>query len=151
MIEITLLSPEELKPAYTWFEGDEYEPWEEYKASRTGPQWMHLGLFQEGDLVGCVSIENQGDSCTYHVATKRRSVKSADLRKILIESTRLFLRAGMKYTAASMPSENRAARLLARSCGMTLRRQDEVTSHYSITADEFVSHWGEYGAQEITV
>ncbi len=146
MIDVSLIFPAELKPAYDWFEGEGYEPWESFRQSRTGPQWAHLGIFRDGELVGVVSCENRGRSCNYHVATKRRALKPNVLRNILIESTRLFLRGGMKYTSAFIPNENRAAKILALSCGMRLRAMNDTESRYYITAEEFVSRWGSYGA-----
>jgi hypothetical protein len=145
MIDISLLLPAELSEVWHWFEAEGIESWESYRDRLTGPQWMHLGLFDGAQLVGCISCEKMADTCFYHVSTKRGAVKPKDLRHALIESTRLFLASGMSQSSAVIPHKNRAAKLLAISCGMKLRGGDEKEGIYTITAEEFIQRWGDYG------
>lgn len=150
MIDISLLLPAELSEVWRWLKVEDAESWESYRDSRTGPQWMHLGLFDKAQLVGCISCEKMADTCFYHVATRPKSIHPKELRNVLIESTRLFLASGMTRTCAVIPHKNRAAKRLAIACGMRLRGGDEKEGIYTITAEEFIKRWGDYGRKSET-
>ena len=138
MIDISLLFPDELEPAYSWLSG--VGTWEEYRASRTGPEWMHLGIYQDGELAAVASCElygAQNQNCGFHVCKKKGAISSAELRRVWVEIARLVFGSGVSTMTASFPNNHWGAQRLVEDCGMSYAGDVEGDSFYLMTADQF--------------
>ncbi len=138
MIDISLLFPSELKDAYSWLSG--VGTWEEYEASQTGPRWMHIGIFDDGQPVAVISCELYGEKsqyCGFHISKKPHGIMSERLREIVINLAAMIFRQGVQIATASFPFGNEGAQRLVESCGMRFYGHVGDDLHYLMTAEEF--------------
>lgn len=111
----------------------------EYAAHVTQPQWLNFLILRHYRPVACVMLERTGaDRVSWHLAMQRRAIRTRELCRLLLDLTEYLFRRGFRVSEACIPSHNRAARMIAHLCGMTLCSADD-TARYELTAPAFFS------------
>lgn len=104
---------------WEWGPQPEGTDWARYQAEMNAPKWAHLGLYDGAEFIGCVSLEKiDRQMVAYHVVTARRKVHSRKLAGLLLNTADSLFKQGCTALVARIPSEKRAAAVLALRCHM---------------------------------
>lgn len=118
MVRIELLQGEPLRTVWGW-ECDNLPDWteEEFVATHSAHPWVCWGVYANGELAACFSMEQQPDrSIAVHVSSNRLLPFNI-LKKIAKGCADGLLASGVPYLSASAPNDKRAAIWLAKAAG----------------------------------
>lgn len=140
MLDLELLDLADLRHVYEWDRAQAIEPYETYAARLSGPQWAHYGIWTDGALTGCVSLELLGPTeCSIHLA-KQPGGDGDALRRLLIDLGILLFNSNFTRLLCQVKPDNDAAYRLVRACGMTEIARDDEYITLALTADEYFTN-----------
>jgi len=143
MLALEPLKPEQLRQVYEW-DAPHMESFESYARRLSRPHWAHYGIQENGDRIGCISLELTGlDACQLHVTMQPRAAKLAELRELILSVGQHLFDSGFQAIRTEICKENRAAKMLALLCGMRKTDADERYQRFLITKEEFYGRWCE--------
>lgn len=144
MLDLQPLQPDQYKQVAEWEEGrplGEDVDWERYEREMNAPQWAHFGLYDGGEFVGCVSLEQTSPRiAAYHVVTARKKVHPQDLADACIRLAGILFKGGFIAVVAHNPVDKRAGARLAIRCGMREIGRTQSTRYFVITKQRYIRH-----------
>lgn len=136
MLELAILQSEQLRLVHQWDCTD--EPFEEYESRMQLPHWAHYAINDCGIAIGCVSLELiDPKTCSLHLSMRPKTARLRELQRLLLSLGAILFAGAIRTVICEIHPTNRAARLLAVSCGMTPAGQDERCLYFALTAEDY--------------
>lgn len=140
MLELKPLEVGQYRQVAEWEFGPQPDDmdWERYYAEMNAPQWLHYGIYEGADFIGCISLERQGRTATeFHVVTARRKVNPYALAELLRNIAAYLFNHGFLALTTKIPKQKRAATRLAIRCGMVEWGHTPALRLFMLTKNRF--------------
>jgi len=112
--------------------------WELHAREMEDPRTARLGLYLDGEFVGCVSLEQVSrNMVAFHIATRRHAFHPDYLARLLFNIAGDLFKQGATACVAHVPIEKRAVTRLALRCGMHEWGHSETTRYFMMTKTRF--------------
>lgn len=136
MLELSVLKPEQLRLVHKW--DGTAEPFEDYEHRMTRPHWAHYAINAHAIAIGCVSLELiDPKTCSLHLSMRPKTALLRELQRLLFDVAAILFAGAIRTIICEIHPTNRAARLLAVSCGMNPAGQDERCLYFALTAEDY--------------
>lgn len=142
MLTLEPLRADQYRQVAEWEHGPQPDAdWDAYAEEMNQPQWTRFGLYIQGELAGCLSLEKLCATMTaFHVVTVRRKIHPGDLARTLLDVAGNLFEQGCLACVAHAPIKKREVARLALRCGMWEFGRSETTRYFILTNKRYLKN-----------
>ena len=149
MIDLRVLTGDELAPVYAWDRPYTEETWEEYRDILSAPQWVHYGVFEGMKLEACISIEKLHEAFVgVHVTKRPGGIAHEDLRDVIVALGKVLFESGISTLWCHVAQANKGALRLVAACGMEQVAENETNTVWELKAETYFANPEKWNGQQ---